>query len=349
MNHYTIQRRRKGLSLFEVLAAVFVLMVGLLGVLAVLPFGIYQMSRVNKADYGGNCGRAALQEVKTRKLAYNYNTSFYSRYSTPQIYNSNNQQFYCAKPIIVDPLMLETNEFAANFNYFPYGNSNGLPRISCQLPPLPSNVTRLGLTQEIFYWGDEKNFLPPMDPVVNNPRPVAIFDDSRGVNAIHSKDNYSWLYMVTPNIRGIYSNFVNENDISGFEIDVVVFFDRALDVESVKELERRVVATPFNIGPGYRGGGVTIEADDPGDLDLADTRWVLLMCQQSNRPDFAKWYRIVSSDEEPVLEDGMYVRNLMLIGPDIPESAEVDDDGNKKYYAVLAKGVTHVYSDSVVK
>ena len=60
--------QRRGISLMEVLASVFVIGVGLLGVLAVIPFGIYQVSKANNADYCGNMLVNATSEIKVREL-----------------------------------------------------------------------------------------------------------------------------------------------------------------------------------------------------------------------------------------------------------------------------------------
>lgn len=58
-----------GISLIEVLAAIFVVSVGLLGVLAVIPFGAFQVSRANQAGYTSNMLINAVEEIALRKLA----------------------------------------------------------------------------------------------------------------------------------------------------------------------------------------------------------------------------------------------------------------------------------------
>jgi hypothetical protein len=57
---------RSGLSLLEILIAVFVLSIGLLGVAAVIPLGYHQIVEAIKSDRAGACGRAGLHEVRTR-------------------------------------------------------------------------------------------------------------------------------------------------------------------------------------------------------------------------------------------------------------------------------------------
>jgi hypothetical protein len=51
----------------------FVLSVGLLGVAALIPVGRFAIVETAKADRSGACGRAALSEIKVRRmLEYGY-------------------------------------------------------------------------------------------------------------------------------------------------------------------------------------------------------------------------------------------------------------------------------------
>ena len=60
--------RRRGISLLEVLAAIGVLSVGLLGLAALLPIGIFTIGEATKADRAGQCGRAALRDIVVRRM-----------------------------------------------------------------------------------------------------------------------------------------------------------------------------------------------------------------------------------------------------------------------------------------
>jgi hypothetical protein len=58
---------RHGISLIEVLVAVFVLTLGLMGIAMVIPAGNALMAEAAKNDRGSACGRAALQDVQVRR------------------------------------------------------------------------------------------------------------------------------------------------------------------------------------------------------------------------------------------------------------------------------------------
>jgi len=62
-------KRSSGISLLEVLAAVFVVSIGLLGVLAVIPFGAFQISKAQHAEYASNMLANAAAIVVIREMA----------------------------------------------------------------------------------------------------------------------------------------------------------------------------------------------------------------------------------------------------------------------------------------
>ena len=59
---------QRGISLIEVLAAIFVVSVGLLGVLAVIPFGAFQVSKARQTEYAANMLANAIEEIVIREL-----------------------------------------------------------------------------------------------------------------------------------------------------------------------------------------------------------------------------------------------------------------------------------------
>lgn len=70
MNHaYTPHSvTRRGISLLEVLISAFVLSIGMLGLLSLLPVGGYRIGQVNQFDRAAATGRHAFREFKTRDM-----------------------------------------------------------------------------------------------------------------------------------------------------------------------------------------------------------------------------------------------------------------------------------------
>ncbi len=63
-----VNSTRRGVTLMEVLASIFVLSIGLLGVLAVLPFGNLQVSKANEAEYTSAMLAAAKGDLVASKM-----------------------------------------------------------------------------------------------------------------------------------------------------------------------------------------------------------------------------------------------------------------------------------------
>ena len=64
----TIRQEQRGISLLEVLAAIFVVSIGLLGVLAVIPFGAHQVSKAQHAEYASHMLANAIEEIRIREM-----------------------------------------------------------------------------------------------------------------------------------------------------------------------------------------------------------------------------------------------------------------------------------------
>ena len=59
-------RRRRGISLLEVLISMFVLAVGLMGVAALIPAGQHEIVEAAKLDNAAMLGRAAFRDMQVR-------------------------------------------------------------------------------------------------------------------------------------------------------------------------------------------------------------------------------------------------------------------------------------------
>jgi hypothetical protein len=59
----------RGITLMEVLAAMFVICIGLMGVLAVIPFGMFQVGKARNAEYISNMLANAKQEIQFNGMA----------------------------------------------------------------------------------------------------------------------------------------------------------------------------------------------------------------------------------------------------------------------------------------
>lgn len=396
-----LRESRRGLSLMEILASVFILMIGLVGVVSVLPFGLYQLSRINNADYGGNCARAAMHEIKVRQFAVDMETSFrnsdpFGRGSglgiTYTAVDANNHNsavlgfLRCDRPLLVDPLLLSQSREYQNSAYtyvepsdpdsdatlqirhFPVLKStdtNGiktrLPRITVgQIPTYPSSGWTPGpaddgdwvqlWSQNVFFWSDERNFVPPPASFVQQPRPLGY----PGSNGLQSKDSYSWMFMLTPQTRGARyrindaqqpitytqdsaGRYFRESDVVGYNVDVIVFFKRNIAPEDSGRNEIMFYNVPRK-GTGFAGGTFQLSGTEE-ELDLANTNWALVSYADGNDV-IAKWYKIASVGAT-IGSGSNCEKQVSLLGADLK--------GSGPYDITIPKGAISVFSGVVVK
>lgn len=353
---------RSGISLLEVLIAIFVLSIGLLGIAALIPLGKLAMMETEKSDRTGACGRAALRDVKVRRML------------DPGSWFGGNPNM----PIfVIDPLY-----YAANPTIF--GDTTPLPQAPCLggLPYTldPAVVRRINfdslmfrstdtpaqiqarrlLSEQIFYWQDELLFDLPGDrnppPANAGDRPMSVVDTITGEQLRNA--NYSWFLTVAP----------KQSD--KFLVSIVVCKGRILTQTGTPpenaqpDGEEYTNPTTFEVtspsGPiGY--GGLSIRIEDqvntppvswPTKWNLKKNDWILLYSTNSANSyqiGWASWYRVVHAGF-----DGTYT-HITLVGPDWHGgNGTMDWYGNDSpnplqdpMHAISVQGVTGVYTTTV--
>lgn len=349
---------RRGLSLLEILASVFVLSIGLLGVIAVIPFGGFQMHRATVADRTGSCGRGALSQIRIRELTdpsrwYVLNPAN-GQPRTPPVLQSSPDRLLCDRPIIIDPLYFGLNSGTyAQMRLFPFtatvGDVAALPRISLAAPTganTPMDVVRADI---LTCAEDDLIYTPAETSEAEMQRPdVVRYSKGPFTGQAASKRQYSWLMMITPQI-GAKQQDPNNNryyapmsSISGFEVSAVIFYRRDLVCVPTARVpaERSVAAS---VGPGIAGGDVTLSAADADWLNLEDIDWLMLVGpDEKDEITVAKWYRIAGTTK--IEGQGPFTRRVSLIGPDAPNHWR---NGGIPVHAVLVEGVSGVYTTTI--
>lgn len=186
---------RRGISLMEVLIATFVLAIGLLGVAALLPVGRVAILETSKADRAGFVGRAALRDVKVRRMLDPNSW-------TDQVLDAQGRVVLSGEPFAIDPL----------------GRARGLPDTLGPLKRFSFQDMTPALAEHIFMSQDDLVFVKPPN---STERPQAL------VNATGSPEyvgDYSWLMTVTPSATGA-------NQPQVFEVSVAVCYKRMFSPE----------------------------------------------------------------------------------------------------------------------
>lgn len=228
-----LPRKRRGVSLLEVLISIFVLMVGLLGVAALIPAARFHMAESIKADRAAACGRTVLQEVKIRGWL---NPRMWrcpdgTATGAAVVVNGN---LLPARVYAIDPLFIAYNNGSAITAAFPYLSAPAegnrlyggweMMRVTFSMPTT-NTIMPLPVAERLCRWHDDLLFVSSSDPD-DRPRQMEAVDlfpgvanddlvripwPIRGTDGVtldaddppqplfaESQGDYSWLLTVTP-------------------------------------------------------------------------------------------------------------------------------------------------------
>jgi type II secretory pathway pseudopilin PulG len=308
--HPSRSRSRRGITLLEVLVSLGVLSVGLLGVAALIPLGGLLMRDAVKSDRTGACGRAAIHDVKVRRLLDP------TKWSTTPSTNV----------FVIDPLGETATPTALTG---PLGGASGpLQRINLAW------ATSSAIADSVFRWHDDLSYVRAKDykpaPAPNGDRPVMV----TAVGGVQQYiGEFSWFLTVAPasSPQGLYA------------VSVVVCDGRPLSAagETVT-----TAANPVTIQSGPIGyGGVTISITGtawPANWTLKANDWILLSSVDSSGNIIqATWYRVAS-----VGYDATLGTNITLVGPDW-QGGDVSSSPARTFTAVSVNRVTGVYTTTM--
>lgn len=114
---------RSGLSLIEIMMAVLVMSIGLIGIIAAIPFGAFRMNQMRDADYSVNVARNAFAIIETNQWHIPSRRSWYSNgtrdFDIP--FGISNGPTYAnfTKPYLLDPVGLSLHGVPSNNDLSP--------------------------------------------------------------------------------------------------------------------------------------------------------------------------------------------------------------------------------------
>ena len=239
---------RRGFSLLEVLVSMGILLLGALGVAALIPIGKLAMIETNKLDRTGTCGRAGIRDVKTRRML---DVSNWSNKTPSNVF-------------VLDPLGSANGLNGTNFG----GTASSLQRVSL------NNVT----AEDVFRCQDELIF---DNPAGSSLRPRPVVKDSKGnvgpypsisppepklVDPVTQQydGHFSWFVTVAASPAEVQAG-VPWNLRHQFTVSVVVCWNRLFSASSTDINAGEVLLT-------HAGHGLVTDADDGyGGIEFSST------------------------------------------------------------------------------
>jgi hypothetical protein len=279
---------RRGTSLLEVMFAMGVSVIGLLGVAALIPVAAHRMGRGIQADQVAAYGRAMVGEFEVRGMARR--DGF--------VWPDNGNDFNLQNPgrlglvpgaFCFDPL---TGAFAPTprFPALPSAPVH-IPRVTWRplVPPMaPGDVdARQVLVDSLFRFNDDLVFNRPTDRTLP---PIQLFDSRPVATEIVKRQyngRYTWMATLSPNPNVSSNGF--------YTLSIVVFDGRDPNPENE-------IVLPVEVEFGEGGGEVEFEDPaNPGvtlaDLKLRPDHWIMLITR-GTPPVQVRWYRIASADSQ---------------------------------------------------
>lgn len=296
----------------------FVLMIGLLGVAAMIPAGRHEILEGAKIDNATAVGRAAFRDLKIRGYL---NPANWTNSAGAAVFDTATQQFppvtamtnsgnRVTPAVAIDPLGLTApaGTYGATFP------STATPPLQLtriypddQISGLPTPQERLAASDLVFRSSDDLLFTasttgqdnPPEQTVFGElsgnlvMRPYSELTNAGGTPAKRASDgNYSWL-------ATIVSDPTSSALASQVTVSVAVFYKRDLSDPSLTE---RVGTVSFSLGAGIGGGEVSVTHPPPPAgtqlKPLKPGQWVMVAGRRGGAPnrDYYRWYRVVAAD-----------------------------------------------------
>lgn len=358
---------RRGETLVEILAAITVLSIGLVGVLAAIPFGGFRMSQMSEADNSAAVGRNAVRLMRSHGWC-NPNNWILNDLSIgvsggnnflAVTGDANGYKLDLTYPFFIDPR--DSNRL--NPPILTFYPANGKELVLPYVSPLGDNGRGLG--SSVFFQVDDFTSGSEIADTNDSYRPRLEMEEKGQIDSYGNPSStqiptyngrYSW--MATVRLKSSREQDLTQtyvSDVVSADYDAVVFRDRIAG-------DQRAIAAKLATA-GYQGGTIELnlttmvgEGGSDGDYarlreQLAQTRYIMIAGNDDYRDSgtyvFARWYKIANwanIDETTI--------RLDVIGPNMPENwmpkeHENWEEMDYRLTALFYPGVIGVYSGSV--
>ena len=297
--------RRRGVSLLEVLFSTGVILIGMLGIMSVVPVAMQQIGKGRILDQAARVGNNAVEDFLIRGFheRTRWRDPSGAGVVNPAPFDADLHTAFAIDPLFVTKQGVNVTP-QYDTRYFPYYRDN-LPLAS---GAVPLRMRRLTLAtpnvsimsyveaERIFLSDDELTFDIPEEETLP---PEQVFNDPINFDVRTYEGNLSWMATLAP------------LDLAGkptlFRLSVVVFHGRTPAMPPDPAMERLIPEVVMVSGAA--GGEATLRVPNDRYEDLVDIdagQWLMLM---GSRPaaipglepqPLYRWYRVVHADSEPV-------------------------------------------------
>lgn len=314
-----VGRRRAGITIVEVLTAMVVALIGVFGVMILIPFAVKQAETGLDLDDARRQAENAIAQFQIggyQRLV----TNLPNDVARPLWIDNTGLQVSAPDVYAIDPLSIFAN--GEVFDQFP-------PSYSISPPPPQPNFPNFPLIKEVnladydpdtgisVWTGDQGeamarrlfrntddlvfgSALSDLDP------PQQIFDTGATGEPVgrQSRGEMSWMAIVVPSYDDGNPN--QSDQIWKYRLYVLVFKNRVLQTSSTNPVARFPIGKVMSANDiGYGGGNVTLESEIS---DVRKDDWVMLINEDSELPQgFQKqvaFFRVIATFGNTMTLDG---------------------------------------------
>lgn len=352
----------RGVSILEVLFAILITAIGLMGAISVFPAAMLQAKRGMQAD---ECAVAGLRAIHTfdaegmrkptRWLLPSSSappSPWPGTVTAPQVPPPDGQFAFC-----IDPRFVAANAGDNSATYFPYGATgspivrvtlnNGVPSSTVPMSTLHADLA-FRVEDDLAYDRFRKAMV-----VRDDSTPAAsLFIGGYGTPLKRETQGHvSWMATLAPKLERLPTGVQLEDR---YVLSIVVFHDRPAQLQASSGFQASEWVVPVNpIGGWVNGGEVTLSAPTSlptgitaeESVDVRTGQWIMLVGQTtlgspSRRMPLCRWYRVLDADS-PNNTAAPVTNAVTLAG------ADFTDFNNGSPVGIICRGVVAVFEKTI--
>ena len=365
---------RSGVSILEVLFAILITSIGLMGAIAIFPAAMLQAKRGMQADAAavsglGNIHAFDTQGMRQPALWLQFISGRYNVVAVPD-----GSRAYC-----LDPRFVAANQNDPNANNFPYGPTNsvvqrvtldsGIP-VATNAAPRIMDVLQSELNFRIeddLAYDRFRNSLNVVDDTLHaaslfvREAPATLNGPPGLPLKRQSQGHFSWMATLAPKLERLPTAAqVGTQVLPTFEdryvLSVVIFHDRPVQLQASGTYDQSEWALNVNMaapyGAGIGGGDMRLIENTTSlsaeerfrRIHIQRDQWIMLLSHtditinnQQRVSPLCRWYRVVDADERDAANNSI---DVTLSGADW-------ENTNQTTYAVVCQGVVAVFEKTI--
>lgn len=352
-----LRSTQQGVSILEVLFAILISAIGLMGAIAVFPAAMSQTRRGQQTDAAAVLGPSVWHKFEASGMRQATRWLYYNAGAYQTVGNPDGSIAYC-----IDPRFIVHNQNDTNANYFPYGDTNSrMARVTLNNGVSGSTAQMNGLLADLNFSAEDDlaydRFTDTLNNVdsTNHAASKFLMDASGGGVKRQSNGHLSWMATLSPKLDRM--PLPNGSIEDRYVLSIVVFYDRPAQMDS-DVYPQSDWYLDVNMSGTYGGGigGGDMRLSDSNSSLAADERerrikihrdqWVMLYSYTQKQAQnggnqrlvpLCRWYRVVDADAP---DTSAYTVDVTLSGADWENTGQT-------VRAAVAQGVVAVYEKTI--